>query len=142
LFVGGFAGLICSAREAIGLHLYRTRDSSQHRTMQTPTRSTVTWSPGAAVPAPAARARPLARNTPVQAIATAELLLGDNVARSVEVTQRGADLEVVEGMVMVTCGDGEDHVVRAGETFRSALAGRHVILSLRPSRVRIAARAA
>ena len=97
--------------------------------MPTTTRSTLNWNSGSAA-APAARARPCAQN--------AELSLANNVARGITAGERGVDVVVLEGMVLLT--DGDDHVLRAGEAFHAERAGNPVVLSLRPSRIRVVER--
>lgn len=72
-----------------------------------------------------------------------EIALGSDEVRSVHVGHQPMTFEVLEGELLVTCeGDPEDHVVAAGQTFRSERRGHHVLAAFMPSRVRLAEAAA
>ena len=102
-------------------------------TMTTPTRSLAQE----LQPAFALRALERARHLFAQeAPVSEELVLRRDGVRSVHVGKQPMELAVLEGSVLVTCeGDAHDHVVEAGESFRSERAGHHVVAALRPSRV-------
>jgi len=70
---------------------------------------------------------------------TAEIVLADWTARSVDVRGRQVEVSCVNGEVLVTFeGDPQDHVVSAGDAFRVRCRGRLVVAALRPSRVLLA----
>jgi hypothetical protein len=95
-------------------------------------RTTATWSPG-----------PLGLGTSLRRTAAGpaaeEVALGADGVRSVHVGRTALAFTVLSGLVLVTAaGDPEDHVVQAGETFRTARRGHHVVYAFSPSRVRVA----
>lgn len=71
--------------------------------------------------------------------AVTELVLADWSARSVHVRKQPVEVTCVSGLVVVTVeGDREDHIVRAGHSFRAQRRGHLVVAALRPSRVLVA----
>jgi hypothetical protein len=72
------------------------------------------------------------------ASATGEVALGADGVRSVHVGRSPLAFAVLSGEVLVTAaGDWEDHVLHAGQVFRSDRPGHHVIYALTPARVRV-----
>ena len=95
------------------------------------------WHVGSGHPAHAPRARPFARGASAPEVE--EITLGADGARSFHVGDAAMEVKVLTGLALVTCaGDPEDHVVAAGQTFRSERPGHHVVAAFQPTRVRIA----
>jgi hypothetical protein len=99
--------------------------------MANTTRSTATWLPG-----PLGLGSSLRRAAPP---AAEEVALAADGVKSVHVGRAPLAFTVLSGEVLLTAaGDHEDHVLGAGEVFRSERRGHHVVYALSPARVRVA----
>jgi hypothetical protein len=110
---------------------YRTRSAGTIPTMATPMRSTATWLPGHLGLGSSLRRTGAAP-------AAEEVALGADGVKSVHVGRAPVTFTVLSGEVLLTAaGDLEDHVLHAGQVFRSVRRGHHVLLALGPARVRV-----